>query len=344
MTRDPFVGRSSGPRGRLLRWEGHELVELESDQLRVSLSLTRGAEIVELRHKLSDLDVLWHGHEDIRRNRPAPSSEYGTGGWIDSFAGGWQTVLPTAQFPARIGGAAFGLHGEAALLPWSLDWVEEAETDVQVQLRVELRRVPLQITRMVTVEGARVRIRDVITNLSTTGLPFQFGHHIVFGEVVARSGGMIELPHDMRVEIPGGEGRYGDVEPGSYDWPYVRANDGSELDLSRPSDYAGLTGAGAIGPFESGRATLTCAGSGLEIALDWDQAALPFAWIWFSNDGCLEWPLWGRARLLGFEPFNSKVESIDEACEHGRARHLAGGESADVEISVTVRQGMVHHA
>lgn len=343
MSRDPFSGRSTGHRGRLLQWEGHDLVELESDQLRITLSLTRGAEILELRHKGTDLDVLWHGHQDIRRNRPAPSSEYGTGGWIDSFAGGWQTVLPTAAFPARIGGAAFGLHGEAALLPWNLELVEEADAVVGVHLGVELRRVPLRVTRHVTLASARVKIRDVISNLSMTGLPFQFGHHIVFGEAVARPGSTIQLPNDMHIEIPGGEGLYGDVAPGGYGWPFVRANDGSELDLSRPGDHEGLTGAGAIGPFPTGSARLVCGDAGLDISLAWDEAALPFAWIWFSNEGCQEWPLWGRARLLGFEPFNSRVESIQEAHEHGRAKYLAGGESAVVEIAVTVKERQAEH-
>lgn len=343
MIRDPFVGRSSGHRGRLLQWEGHELVELESAQLGITVSLTRGAEIMELRHKGTDVDVLWHGHEDIRRNRYAPSSEYGTGGWIDSFAGGWQTVFPTAQFPARIGGASFGLHGEAALLPWNLESVSETDADVGVQLRVELRRMPLQVTRRITLAGATVTVHDEIMNLSNTGLPFQFGHHIVFGDVVARPGSTVSVPHGMPIEIAGGEGRYGDVEPGSYVWPFVRANDGSELDLSRPGDHAGLTGAGAIGPFESGSATLTCSNSRLDISLAWDQAAMPYAWIWFSNDGCREWPLWGRSRLLGFEPFNSRVEAVQEAREHGRAGYLGGGESTAVDISVTVNERMDDH-
>jgi len=343
MIRDPFNGRGTGHRGRLLECDGHELVELASRDLRVTLRLTRCSDIIELRHKGTDLDLNWRGHEGIRRNRWAPSSEYGSGGWVESFAGGWQTVLPVAQFPARIGGAAFGLHGEVALLPWSLESVLESDTEVCVELSVELRRVPLQVRRRIRLAGATLTVRDEIENLSPTGIPFQFGHHIVFGEAVARPGSVITLEPNVQVEIPGGEGRYGDVHPGRFRWPTVSANDGKDLDLSRPCDYPGLTGAGAIGAFASGQATIDCTDVGVRLSLSWDETMLPYAWLWFSNEGCMNWPLWGRARLLGFEPFNSRVESIDEAREGGRAGYLGGGEVTRGYIAISVTEATADH-
>ena len=49
--KDPFTRRASGHYGRLALWEGHEIVEMTSPQIHLKVSLTRGAEILELRSK-----------------------------------------------------------------------------------------------------------------------------------------------------------------------------------------------------------------------------------------------------------------------------------------------------
>ena len=104
--KDPFIRRAFGHYGRLALWEGHEIIEMTSPEIHLKVSLTRGAEILELRSKKLDLELLWHGQEDIVRNREGvQSTQAPMGNFLDHFSGGWQEVLPNAQYPVDYKGA-----------------------------------------------------------------------------------------------------------------------------------------------------------------------------------------------------------------------------------------------
>jgi hypothetical protein len=56
--KDPFTRRAFGHYGRLALWEGHEIIEMTSPEIHLKVSLTRGAEILELRSKKLDLNFF----------------------------------------------------------------------------------------------------------------------------------------------------------------------------------------------------------------------------------------------------------------------------------------------
>jgi galactose mutarotase-like enzyme len=334
---DPFSGRTHGHRGRLVTWEGHELLELESPHLRVVVSLSRGGEILEIRDKSSDVDILWHGHEEVRRNVHAPATiELPHGSFLDHFAGGWQVVFPNAQYPTTIGGAPFGVHGELALLPWRLDSLAEEDSAVWVQISVESRRLPVRMSRRLTVESGRLIMSDRVENLSAESFDVQWGHHLALGGPIADPGTTIRLPQHTLFDVPDDPSPSYRYAAGSYTWPRVSTRRGGteEVDRLPPSD--GTDGHVIAGPMNEGWAEVISPAAALRLLLEWDARLFPYCWIWNVLGGMHGWPLWGQHRLFTLEPFTTPLESRDAAVDAGRALTLGPGEARETQITLTV--------
>jgi hypothetical protein len=55
------LARGEGCRIDVVEREGKTVVSLENRSVRIGVMPTKGADIVELRRKALDLDLLWHG-------------------------------------------------------------------------------------------------------------------------------------------------------------------------------------------------------------------------------------------------------------------------------------------
>jgi len=334
---DPFAGRTAGHRGRRIEWEGHDLVELHSTELAVAISLSRGAEFLEIRDKATDIDILWHGHDDVRRNRVAPASiTLPSGSFLDHFAGGWQVVFPSAQFPTTIGGAPLGQHGEAALLPWHLDGVGESADEVWVDLHVDSRRLPVRMTRRVTLSSRRLAITDAIENRSAESLQVQWGHHLAIGGLMADPGTTVLLPEGSRFTVPDDSSHTYRYASGEYSWPHVIKSDGEpeRIDVLPVDD--GTDGHAILGPLAEGRVEVFSPAAGLHMLMEWDASVMPYCWIWEVFGGFPQWPMWGQHRLFTLEPFTSPLESLDDSVAAGRALLLGPQERKSMSVSLTL--------
>ena len=317
---DPFESRARHHRGRVINWEGHELIELESPELKVVVSTSRGAEILELRTKHLDLDLLWHGHPDVVRNvggtatTPLPQ-----GNFLDDFAGGWQEILPSAQFPVEYRGARLGQHGEAALLPWSWQLVTDSPDELVIRLSVELRRTPIRVTREMTLRGGALRFEESVENLAATPIDIQWGHHIAFGGPAVGPGTVLSMPAGAGVTIPGDESPSNRFNAGQTCWPHAvgRNTDTTRLDVLPADD--GTDGTFVVGPLAIGTAAIRNDELPLVIELDWDATVFPYCWTWMVLGGHPDWPLWGRHRLVTIEPFTSPLTSLTSAVENGQS-------------------------
>src|SRR5215831_16510210 len=111
--------RHHGCRLAFVQSRGHSLAVLENELLRVSVLLSKGADIVEFLYKHTDTDLLWHGPLE-----PYPAGNYvepvarSQGSFLDYFHGGWQELFPNGGFACTYEGASLGQHGEVSVLPW----------------------------------------------------------------------------------------------------------------------------------------------------------------------------------------------------------------------------------
>lgn len=323
---DPFESRSSGHRGRMVDWCGHCLVELESRELRLRISSNRGAEIQQLLHKPTDTELMWSGHPAIVRNEVAPPSVNRVeGNFLDHFSGGWQVVLPTAHSPTTYRGASFGQHGEAALLPWSIQVTCDDPERLEVVFTVELRNAPLLVERRIGLKGATVSVAERVTNLGSTAHDVQWGQHITFAGEALPAGTTLSVGGSPQIAVPQLSSPSYRFAPGITEWPTVRRVDGTHEDASLLGPDDGTDGHLIVGPLAVGEVLVRPPSHLPALTLSWDANVHPFCWFWEVLGGYDAWPLWGRHRLVAIEPFNVPVETLTESIEGGRATSIAPG-------------------
>lgn len=123
---------------------GVEYAILQNESMLVRICLTRGGDILELRYKKADTDILWHFVDACDGRTQVSSAAQPQGNFFTGYPGGWQEILPGGG-PYENHGAKIGIHGEAALLPWSCDIVQDDAACVKITLRCTLRTVPFHI-------------------------------------------------------------------------------------------------------------------------------------------------------------------------------------------------------
>jgi hypothetical protein len=327
---------------------GIPAVTLENEQLRVTVLAGKGTDLVEFTDKVWNRDFAWRSPTGIRN--PADVAA-GTGtddvaAFLDTYPGGWQEVLPNGGAPCVYRGAALAQHGEVATLPWRYEVVG----DSAVRFTVECRRLPLRLTKTLRVRAGALEVDEELLNLAPVPVEAMWGHHITLGAPRLRPGHRIRLPDGVSVIPhpvpihPSGRRR---VAPGGpYPWPVVpapatpaaslasldRSDAPGKVDLSvvpergEPSDIVYLTG------FED---TGWYAVAGLLV--EWDATVLPYLWLWQELGATTDYPWWGRAYVVGLEPFSSyPTDGLAAAVANGTALRLAGGERRTLRLAARV--------
>jgi hypothetical protein len=325
--------RNWGARVHYGAWHGLPAVILENRRLRVTV-LTTGAQVVEFNDKRRDLDLVWL----------APGANRPGGDWFDTYPGGWQEVLPNGGAPAWFRGAELAQHDEVAGLAWDCQLVTDSEDEVAVRFQVDTVRLPFQVDKVLrlTADEPRLYVEEELTNRAPVPLPAMWGQHLAFGAPFLRPGCRIRLPDGVRV-LPHPE----PINPphrtvadgGPYPWPVVPTPEGGRTDLSEipapgaPSDVVYLTG------FPDGWYELSDpAGAGVRV--EWDATVLPFLWLWHELGATVDYPWWGRAYVVGVEPFSSyPTNGLPEAVANGTALVLGGLDKRKLVWSIGVIGG-----
>lgn len=338
--RDPFISRAQGHFGRVYQWEGHEVLELNSHQLCVKISVTRGAEIFEIRDKRKNIDLLWHNHEDIVRNRPHISSRNSEfGNFLEHFSGGWQEVLPAAQYPVEYKGVKVGGHGEAALLSWNYEILLDTAEELKIKLWVDLRLFPLRLTRIMTLRDENLRFDEEVENLGSVAIEFQWGQHLVLGGPIAEPGAELKVGTGERLSVPHYPSptyRFEVDQVGA--WPNVRTTSGAVEDVRKLPANDGSDGHVILGPMTHADVALANKNVGLEARMRWSKESFPYCWIWMVWGGIKQYPLWGAHRLVTIEPFSSPVISLTEAIANGTALVAKPGGIVSSWVEFTVKE------
>jgi hypothetical protein len=324
--------RFHGCRTEEYLWQGHRLVTLENELLRVGIIASKGADVVEFRYKPRDLDVLWHAPQRlVPPGQYIPTVASKAGSFLDHYPGGWQEVFPSGGVPAEYQGAELGVHGEVALLPWDVRVCEDTPTRVELLFSVETQRTPFRLTRrMILKSGSPVLgIEESATNLGEEDLAVMWGHHPAFGAPFLEADCLIEM--------------------GACDCvvPQYSARLNRRLSLSSGSKFPyspGLTGEPERVDVVKGKESRTedvLQFSGLEdawcavrnprqqlaVGLVWDRSVFPFVWCWQLYGGRRGYPYYGRGFTLALEPFTSPILPLMECIEQGYAPILRAGDT-----------------
>lgn len=286
-------------------------VILSSEGLRAIIDPGRGADILDLTHVASGLNVLfstpWRARADaIRAGVTAPAGVDSTSIWMEQYRGGWQVICPNPGAPRTIGGAPVGFHGETSTAPWQV----LSHSAERVMLETELFFVPLRVTRSVTLDGATITIADDVHNLSGERLDIDYCSHPAFGGPLL----------DGTVRITTGATRF-TPDPETYPestesspWPTAEFGPGDSVDLSvLGQETTNPLVFGWLSDFDQPWVQLANHTIGLAARISWDQATLPYAWVWAELNSTTSFPWFGRARTIAIEPSSTPTSGPKRA-------------------------------
>jgi hypothetical protein len=331
---------------RLSAYERHGLrhVVLENRALRVTVLADKGADIVELRLKPLDLDVLWTSPTGIRDPRTTILSSDGPGAMMDFYEGGWQEIVPSGGPPSAHMGAAWGQHGESTTLPWEARVVHDAPDHIAVAFRVRLLRYPLTLQKTLHVRGARaaLTIDEQLSNEGDEPVDLMWGHHPTVGAPF--------LSPSCRFYLPGGTVRAPAARtferqraaPGATGpWPTVRGADDRDMDLSfMPPPEARAAEMLYVTDVPEGWYAIVNDEIGAGFGLCWDVALFPHLWYWQVARGAFGYPWYGRTYSMALEPWTSwPGEGLAAAVRQGTALRLDAGQSRRTTLHALLWEG-----
>lgn len=304
-----------------------DLVTLASNDASVTLAPGRGLDVLHIVDAVTGVDVLFTtpwGRRDPVGFPPLASRE---ADWLARYPGGWQVLLPTAGSERAREDSPEGFHGEACIVPWTV----EALSEQACRASVELVTAPLRVERDVHLEAGTLTIRESVTNLSPDPQPYHWVHHPAFGAPL--------LGPDTEVEVPaaaiilGGDGTPGVRAP----WPRIEF-EGERIDLSRIPDSAHPRALfGVLAEFTEGRYAIRNRRLGLGVEVTWDLAVFPYAWFWQELNGSSGYPWFRRAYVTAIEPATVIPGSgVTEGHAHGVPRWIDGGGRLSTELSLTL--------
>ena len=313
---------------------------LADDRIRVTLLPDRGADIHAVEDLRTGVDVLWKTPWGLRRRGDRDHAKGSAEAWLDTYAGGWQVLLPSGGGPSSHRGVDHSYHGEACSLPWAATIATAADGGEQVELRVRLADSPLLVERVVSLVPGRseVVVAERVTSESDRPLEYMWVHHPAFGAPLVAPGARIRTSASTILADTSHDGPGNPLEPGtSHGWPIVRARDGGELDLSMiPPAACGRLLLGYLGGFDEGTASIENDALDLACTLSWDLDMFPYAWLW-QELGATAGPPWlGRAYTIAIEPATSFPGTglgsvVETSATH---RTLAAGATAATHVSL----------
>jgi hypothetical protein len=313
---------------------GHAALWLENEALRVGVLPEKGADIFELTHRSSGIQMLIEMPGGLKPPAGHPQTEF-----LENYEGGWQELFPNHGDACEFRGQTLPMHGEVALLPWDVQVLQDDSIETCLHLQVRCQKTPFLLERTMRLRAgtAQLEILGRVTNLSDQACEFVWGHHVTLGEAFLDGASRLDVSASTILTPPAlyepGTAR---LAPGqSRPWPNARNRQGGTIDLSRipdrsahSHDDAFLTG------LENGSFSVASPGCGLCFTLQWDEQLFPWIAFWQPYGGADMPPFTGMYGV-GIEPWVSQF-TLAEAVEKGQAQRLAGGASLQTRLVASV--------
>ena len=325
-------------------YKGFRLCLLENALWRVAILPERGAEIVSALYKPRGFEVLGHLPERMaaREGFPPPPTPAGAG-FVNGYAGGWQSVFPNGGSACSHDGVAHEMMGEGWRLGWRVAQVTEDGETLRLRLAAETTQTPFRLSRTITLRAGDpvVEIAETVTNTGRQRMDFMWGQHLTFDaarygdgdwalDVAAsraetNTGSVLDpdarQPGLRRTRFPAG---------GDFAWPDLETAEGAAVDgTAIPRDGTVencdmIYLHGCDGWFALMNRREACG-----VYLRWPAEQLPYLWYWQNFHGSYGYPWFGKGAVFALEPFTSyPAYGLAEAAKRGTQRALDAGQTA----------------
>lgn len=323
---------------------GWRAVRLSNDAIEVTVLPDKGADIYSFVDRVTGIDVLMKTPWGLQPPGSAPRAGSADDAFLHNYEGAWQELLPNTGPPCTHEGRQIPLHGEVAIVPWTLDVERDDEDEVCIRLDVQCRQIPLALTRRMRLSRASpvLRLDETVRNVSDRKVTFVWGHHPVLGAPFLEAGCRMNVApctaHTPEVPFDPANASYaaGQRAP----WPYIRGIDGRKIDLRHvPGPDADTHDHACLTDLERGWIEVENPRLGLAFGLEWDPGV--FRWInnWRPFGGLHAAPLEG-VYGIALEPWASRTNLAD-AVATGTALSLEGGGTLETSLQATLRRSGV---
>lgn len=323
-------------------YKGIEAVLLENSFVRIMVLPGKGGDILELRDKRTDVNVLWQADHDWQVPGDGPIPQLDPNAAHDYYPGGWQLHLPLAGYTDDFDGTPYSLHGESALIPWEASIIEE-ETTVTLQLETDLVRYPLSVERSLTLgaDEPTLEIEEEITNEAAVEVPYIWQQHIALGPPL--------IGPDATLYIPANSGRteeYGSTHQNNrlaggeqFEWPRALGVDGDTVDLRKfPPHDATINDMVYALDLRDGKYNVV--NDEIDLSFEFTFPIDPFecVWYWQPLGGASHYPFWNQNYNVGIEPTTAYPSGDLPGAqqENGMLKMIQPGETLSAAFTATV--------
>ena len=341
LTEKYLHARNYGCRIRQYVYKGVDMLSMENSKVKAVIALGKGADIVELVYKPMDIDFMWHSFNELGKTPPHPTAASGGGSFLDLYAGGWQDLFPTYGARSLYYGAEIGQHGEACLYPWDCTVVRDDPEGVEVCLSLRLTRSPFFMTKTLSLEEDQTAlvIKVRIVNESASTQRFMWGQHPAFGIPFLDDSVRLHMDGTPTVSVLAGaiSNRCPFDKETSGSWPMLPAADGKMMDMSRayaPEDRINMEY--CISDLKEGKYEVVNHNLNLGLRMTWDKEVFPYVWVWGMYCGLDQYPWFGRAYVMGIEPWSSVPGNFAQVEKDGNLLSLAAGAALESEMRAEI--------
>jgi galactose mutarotase-like enzyme len=317
---------------------GWRTLTLENDLIRAVLLPDKGADLYQLVHIASGVNVLYAAPWGLQPPGAAPREGSGEREFEWNYEGGWQELFPSANFACTYQGRAIPFHGEVATLPWEVRVLSETPEEVAVSGTVHCRQTPFRLERRLSLRRGEpgLRFDETITNESDAPAHFVWGQHCVLGAPFLEAGCRLETAARTFYTPPQLYEETSRLVPGQRSaWPLAPLRAGGTLDLREvPGPEAHMHDGGFSTDLSGGWLSLRNPRLGLTLRLDWDPEVFKWIVLWFPYGGCQSMPLRG-VYALGIEPWTARY-NLEGALAEGQAIELAGGARFSTSFTASI--------
>jgi hypothetical protein len=304
------------------------VIALETAELRVTVDPELGGTVTSIIHKARGLSVLGTVPWTPRQGPAATISAPDENAWLPYYSGGWPLLFPNGGDACTFDGVFHGFHGEASLAVWAADQSPE-----RLRLHRRFETVPVEMERLITVEGETLTIRESVTLHGSRPVDVIWGHHPSFGSDLLAEPFEIATTAQRIVVDDRFDPPRNPLQPGvTAGWPEVPGKSGP-FRLDRPR--GAMAAMAYLLDFETPFASIRRLDGAIAVELTWDGAVFPCAWLWIELEGTQEAPWAGKTRLIGIEP-NTTWPGNGLADTHRRGARLFSL-SPERKISAWVR-------
>jgi len=301
---------------------------LENELLRVVSLLDKGSDIIEMTHKPSGIDVMWHSPIGYRNPKSlTASSALSSGSFLDFYGGGWQDILPMAGGTVRHRAGEWGVHGETPLLEWSCEIENDGSRQVSAHLSVLGHRYPYRVDKRLRLrEGTgTLEIEEKLTNISPQTLEFSWLQHPAFGRPLASPGARVFLAAKKLIVEREEIYPWGRLREGEYAWPCATDRKGRKLSLDTlPAEETIAEETSYVGGFDETWYALVNPELKIGFAMRWEKKIFP----------------WWKAWNIALEPCTSIPETFEQQLRAGRVLKISGNDSVETKLTATVFSGL----